>query len=86
MSENDRLLIEEAYKAPYWRWEDVYTSMEDADDPEIKAKLKTIASILWDVYQERGYYDPTEEEDMQAVQSTRVSIFRWLMQALRGSK
>lgn len=47
-TENDKLLLKEAYATPYWEWEDVYTSIEDADSDETKAKLKTIASLLWD--------------------------------------
>ena len=51
-SENDRLLIDEAYRTPFWQWEDVYLMIEDADDDETKAKLKNIASLLWDYNQE----------------------------------
>ena len=82
MSENDRLLIEEAYKTPFWKWEDVYTSASDADDDKIKQKLLLIAGMLYDTYLERGHYDPTEKENMQAVQPTRVSVFRWFVQKL----
>lgn len=87
-SENDRLLIEEARLTPYWKWSHIYFLIGEADSEETISSLKNIASILFDVYQERGYYDPTEKEDLQAVRKTRVPVLRrfvsWLLGARKG--
>ena len=86
MTYNDELLIKAAYKTPYWLWTDVYTSVEDADTEKAKAKLRNLASILFDIYQERGYYDPTEKEDMLTVRKARVPVLRRFMSWLLGLK
>lgn len=82
----DRKLIERAYKTPYWNYKLVFEFVEMADSDEAKYKLNSIAELLFEVYQERGYYDPTKTKKVCKLWRGPHYLLKGIMQKLLGKK
>ena len=82
----DRKLIRQAAVTPYWNYKLVFEFVDMADTDEAKYKLNSSAELLFEVYKERGYYDPNKEKSVQGVWQRIPSLFRRIVQKLLAKR